>query len=103
MALAQGTGTTEGKFTEFLLSVTKPERLLRPDALGRYQRFDTNDYIDDKTKSVDVSLVVFEAEGGIATTLRIVAEIDTTCKVSHEMQHFNAVEKSKATSIRWVN
>ena len=99
----QGTGATDGKFTEFLTSVTKAKQLMRPDGLGGYRRFDTSEYIDDKTKSIEVTLIMFEAENGIVTTLRIFVEIGINCKASYDMHHFNALEARKTTPVRWVS
>jgi hypothetical protein len=75
------------QFYEFLQSVTDSEILVRDG-----ENYVTNDFLDGQTKSVQVAMVAFSPEYGIASTISITALLETDVKVDFSVQHYASLE-----------
>ena len=78
------------KFSEFLQTVVDAHTLKRGN-----ETFEAQQYFDAQTKVIEVILVAFSPQYGMASSLRISAHLSSRVSVDYSVTHFSSLEQER--------
>jgi len=85
------------QFYEFLQSITDAALLIRDN-----KPQETQGFLDGQTQSVEVTMVAYAADYGMASTIHITAVLGSSVSVDYKVEHFAALEGQELEEYRKI-